>query len=709
MVCLGPRKKPAKKPALLSPDDATNRSVKGGSMTKKKSLTPMSKRKSTASVASKASTDTTNTTTGKQVRRPASRTSLAQRSPSPDNRPRSPHTRPPPPPGTAPSVRSSARPGSHSRNASTASSIRKSPVAQMREEFDDLKLKHNENLEVIAKQKAELELLKQQLLEQKPPSTPTAEEQPRSSLELKSSISQLELDTLQAQNEENITKLQDKEQQLEQREKELEDLRERLQAEKNVPDIVIKDEDELAERERALEEKEQALKNEREKWETEKSQNNIDGAVEQLEKLKLENEEAVRSLASKEKELETLRTQIQEGEQDNGQLEQIEKLNKQLEAQKLAHEESLRRHEEAMAEKEKLLAEQKQASDILQESHEDELRKLKTGQTGSILTLKQRHKKDMLELQTRLEEAETKVKNNSNANMMDDEIERILHEFEQAEHSHAVQIETMQQSHQSELTDLQQDHVAQLRSLKKVQDQSREGWTSRYLPTAAVSWPAPRPMSVLKKTNGPRPTQSPSQRIMNAAKDDSGPILIPLDTKKVQVYISTVSGNAVIKRKQDEIQQLLKANDIKFELVDVAASEAALQHMKRCNNNGLNDGRAKEVPQLFVGGEYRGQFEDVSTHLEEGTIDTLLVPAAERDWTPEERAAIQKAEATRIEDPAIAPPIRVLPAGPVQIPTLKKTSPGPVRAYRGEEDDDEALLAELEKELTDGKIKESDL
>ena len=141
MVCLGPRKKPAKKPALLSPDDATSRSVKGGSMTKKKSLTPMSKRKSTASVASKASTDTTNTTTGKQVRRPASRTSIAQRSPSPDNRPRSPHTRPPPPPGTAPSVRSSARPGSHSRNASTASSIRKSPVAQMREEFDDLKLK----------------------------------------------------------------------------------------------------------------------------------------------------------------------------------------------------------------------------------------------------------------------------------------------------------------------------------------------------------------------------------------------------------------------------------------------------------------------------------------------------------------------------------------------------------------------------------------
>jgi hypothetical protein len=36
----------------------------------------------------------------------------------------------------------------------------------------------------------------------------------------------------------------------------------------------------------------------------------------------------------------------------------------------------------------------------------------------------------------------------------------------------------------------------------------------------------------------------------------------------------------------------------------VASSEKALQHMKR--QNGATDGRAKEVPQVFVGGEYRG-------------------------------------------------------------------------------------------------------
>jgi glutaredoxin len=61
-----------------------------------------------------------------------------------------------------------------------------------------------------------------------------------------------------------------------------------------------------------------------------------------------------------------------------------------------------------------------------------------------------------------------------------------------------------------------------------------------------------------------------------------------------------------IKKNQEEIVQLLAANEVKYELIDVASSEKALQHMKRQNNNGNSDGRAKEVPQVFVGGEYRG-------------------------------------------------------------------------------------------------------
>jgi glutaredoxin len=41
-------------------------------------------------------------------------------------------------------------------------------------------------------------------------------------------------------------------------------------------------------------------------------------------------------------------------------------------------------------------------------------------------------------------------------------------------------------------------------------------------------------------------------------------------------------------------------------LVDVAQSETARQYAKKANNNGSSQGRIKDFPQLFVGGEYRG-------------------------------------------------------------------------------------------------------
>ncbi|KAL1929397.1 hypothetical protein VTP01DRAFT_1535 [Rhizomucor pusillus] len=663
--CAGPRKK-KNKSQFLSPDDAsvaprsTAKSVKSrgstigsnttASGTKKTNSVVSTARKTTPAASPRSSLEASN-----KLAKTTSRASLVS-----NGRPRSPHTRSPPPPGAAPSARSSARPPSHSRNSSAASSIRKSPVAQMREEFDELKVKNNENLQLIEQQKAELEQLKKQLLQQQeqqqqvPPSPPPP---------LTPSISQMDLDVLQAQKDETVNMLHEKEKQLLEREKELRELRQKLEEEKNVPSIVVNSqeaskeaEQALAERERMLEEKERALEEQRQKWE---SQNNLEQVAAQLERLKLQ-------------------------------------------VQKQLHEESLRRHEEALAEKEKLLTEQKEALDKLQEAHEEEIRKVKTGQSSSILALQKRHKEEMAALKKRLEEAETKLKNNP-ANM-DDEIERILNEFEQAEHSHAVQIENLQQSHQSELSDLQQSHVTQIHNLKKAQDQTRKGWTSRYLPTEAVSWPAPQPLSILRKTNGLNSGRSAVDRIAAAAKSDDEPILLPLDNKKVQVYISTVSGNPVIKKKQEDMTMLLKAENIEYEIVDVAASEAALQHMKRCNNNGSSEGRAKEVPQIFVGGEYRGQFEDVQRSIDEGTLDTLLRPAAERVLTEEEKKALKQAAEKR-ENEAIPPPVRVLPPGPA--PPLRKS--GTVKAYRGPVDDDEALFKELEREMSKGKLSEASL
>lgn len=76
-----------------------------------------------------------------------------------------------------------------------------------------------------------------------------------------------------------------KEQELQDREKELRQLREQLENDKT-PSIVVTDD--LAERERILQEREKALEEQRQKWEAEQSQSKIEDAAAQLEKLKLE-------------------------------------------------------------------------------------------------------------------------------------------------------------------------------------------------------------------------------------------------------------------------------------------------------------------------------------------------------------------------------------------------------------------------------------
>lgn len=170
------------------------------------------------------------------------------------------------------------------------------------------------------------------------------------------------------------------------------------------------------------------------------------------------------------------------------------------------------------------------------------------------MAMKTKHQQDMEDLQQRLAEAEAKAKESAKGAMNDEEIERILEEFEQAQHTHAVQIEHMQQSHESELTSMQQNHVAQLTDLKKAQNQTRQGWTSRYLPTEAVSWPAPQQVT-LRKTTGPKKSLS------SVGATD----LTPKDVSTVQVYMSSVSGNASVSREapklgfQDDTHSLLKS------------------------------------------------------------------------------------------------------------------------------------------------------
>jgi hypothetical protein len=79
---------------------------------------------------------------------------------------------------------------------------------------------------------------------------------------------------------------------------------------------------------------------------------------------------------------------------------------------------------------------------------------------------------------------------------------------------------------------------------------------------------------------------------------------------------TNISSVYQIKQRQEHIGHVLTINNIKFEVIDVAASQPALQYMKRQNNGGSTRGRAKELPQVFVGGQYRG----VSCKLQSNTI-----------------------------------------------------------------------------------------
>lgn len=157
-------------------------------------------------------------------------------------------------------------------------------------------------------------------------------------------------------------------------------------------------------------------------------------------------------------------------------------------------------------------------------------------------------------LEKELEETKSEAEKNPIAAIdIDEHMERILQEFEQAEHTYSVQIQDMEQSHQSELNHLEDNQKAQVNKLKRTQNLNRDSWTERYLPTDAVSWPVPNGSAVPKLRPTPSLVESKSKTLLRVlgnmpAYQKPEPVLTPLDPKKVQVYYSSVSGNAVVRQ-----------------------------------------------------------------------------------------------------------------------------------------------------------------
>ncbi|KAG2172203.1 hypothetical protein INT43_004744 [Umbelopsis isabellina] len=590
----------------------------------------------------------------------------------------------------SPSVASN-RSVSSNRAPQTPVPVRKSPVAQMREDFDALKNKNDEHLELIAQQNAELEQLRQQLQVQASLSNPTP---------------------VASEEKEDIQKLlSEKEEMLKGKEAELEQLRLKLQteqpAEKDIPSIVVGngevENDQYEDVKKRLEEQEDLLKLKQKELEELKQRLEVEQAEaakpalaevqEQLQLLKSQNEESSTRLAEKENELALIREELEKSqhlksadeeqekrlrrltvdlEQERLTMKKLEELNAQLEAQKLAHEETLKNHSQTLAEKDRLLEERSQALLEVQTQHENAVSELQKKQAQQAEEFKEQHMLEMKQLKERLQKAE-KSRNTT----VDDELEQLLHEFEQAEHAHTVELADLEKSHHNQLSDLQQSHQAQIQGLSNTPSRNtKSNW--RQLPTEAVSWPAPQPLSILRKTGGPR------GRERKATSDDAQFDIYPEDHNKVQIYISSVSGSVNIKKNQEEIIQLLAANAIEYELVDVASSDKALQHMKRQNNNGSSEGRAKDLPQVFVGGEYRGQYKDLLSAVEDSSLSDFFRPA------PEDRSAIFANKSTDLTSKSST--------------VSKSTSNWSLGIS-----EEEALLQELEQELRDGKVAASDI
>ncbi|KAL1920824.1 uncharacterized protein VTP21DRAFT_11459 [Calcarisporiella thermophila] len=635
----------------------------------------------------------------------------------------------------------------------------KIPAKQLRAEFDELKIQSEETLrklaenqELLRTREAELEALRRRLEQEQQSHNLRTEELKASSEEesrkliaerdallrqqeeqitaLRQKLEQEqekkaeeerialdELDKLRIKNEETLRRLAEKEEMLRVHEQELEKLRLELDEERRVAMETVgeveglKEEKvealrKLAEKEALLSTHEEKLDELRLKLEQERAEAVVMPALEevnqQLAELHERHEDLTQRLAQKEQELENvqkmLASQAQptlevdeakkkqfrrltvELEAEREMMARLEELTQELEAQKQAHETALALHEQVVAEKDSLLREHQQALEEMQQSHQKALDSLAEKHRFALEELRRRHHAEIQELNERIER--------SKHEKLDHEFEKMLAEFEQTRHNNEVQIESLRADQQAELDTLQQSQQTQLDSLRKTQNRATAQWRRQSAlfikPTEAVSWPAPQPLSVLRKTTL-RHVEPPKERKIT----DDGYNLDP-ESHLVQVYISSVSGSLTIKRQQEEIRQMLAALSIPFEEIDIAASERARKVMRE--RSGL-----REVPQVFVGGEYRGSHTDIKQAQD---LTVFLQARAQRR---ENEMGRGEANGCSAPAPTLQQNGERSPVYPLKHGHGRENTPCSQEAHNDATDDDQ-MFRMLEKELQEGKV-----
>lgn len=215
------------------------------------------------------------------------------------------------------------------------------------------------------------------------------------------------------------------------------------------------------------------------------------------------------------------------------------------------------------------MAEKDKSLEKLKQSHESAIRNLEQNQAQNLNKLQLRYEKDVSLLNQRLNQAESQAKTT-----VDDEVSKILYEFEQYEHNHSIEVAHLQQSHQEQISVMRQGQQSEIQQLS--------GENSKIL------------VPKLRKTGGP------SSKFKWPAPEASQSVdLSPRDPKEVHIYTSSISNNPKLKQQEEDIVKTLEVQDIKFKVIDVAKSELALQHMRKQNT------KSRALPQIFMGGSYK--------------------------------------------------------------------------------------------------------
>lgn len=86
----------------------------------------------------------------------------------------------------------------------------------------------------------------------------------------------------------------------------------------------------------------------------------------------------------------------------------------------------------------------------------------------------------------------------------------------------------------------------------------------------------------------------------------------------IRIYISSVSGNRQIKKRQNLLRSFLLARKICFEEIDLAQEEEIKQQLKK------DIGPTIKPPIIFVDNKLCGTFSDFEDACEEETLDTFF-------------------------------------------------------------------------------------